>query len=130
MQQHSNSQQVEAFIRLATLQVPAIAAATLPTFSQLFLACRCCCFPRRLLCMCASCVQAGPGLLAAGAAGLLGVDTAGAAAAAATRWSLAFSPLLEYAALLTGLGRWVGFLSGRAWYVSGVHRCGPNAMLA
>ncbi|WIA15951.1 hypothetical protein OEZ85_012693 [Tetradesmus obliquus] len=48
--------------------------------------------------------QAGPGLLAAGAAGLLGVDTAGAAAAAATRWSLAFSPLLEYAALLTGLG--------------------------
>ncbi|KAF6265994.1 hypothetical protein COO60DRAFT_637929 [Scenedesmus sp. NREL 46B-D3] len=48
--------------------------------------------------------QPGPGLLAASAAGLLGVDTAGAAAAAATRWGLAFSPLLEYAALLTGLG--------------------------
>jgi hypothetical protein len=51
------------------------------------------------------CLQPGPGLLAASAAGLLGVDTAGAAAAASTRWSLAFSPLLEYAALLTGLGR-------------------------
>jgi len=49
--------------------------------------------------------QGGPGLLASAVAGALGVDRASATAAAATRWSVVFSPLLEYVALLTGAGR-------------------------
>jgi hypothetical protein len=47
----------------------------------------------------------GSGLLLSGAAALLGVDAAAAAATAAELWCLAFSPLLEYVALLTGAGR-------------------------
>jgi hypothetical protein len=49
--------------------------------------------------------QGGPGMLSSTVASALGVDRASLSAAAATRWSVVFSPLLEYVALLTGSGR-------------------------
>jgi hypothetical protein len=45
-------------------------------------------------------------MLASTVASALGVNRASLSAAAATRWSVVFSPLLEYVALLTGSGRW------------------------
>jgi hypothetical protein len=44
-------------------------------------------------------------MVATAAAAALGVNRSALAAAAATRWSIVFSPLLEYVALLTGSGR-------------------------
>lgn len=54
-----------------------------------------------------SLLQGGPGLLASTAATALGVDRGAVSAAVATRWSVVFSPLLEYVALLTAGGRCV-----------------------
>lgn len=44
-------------------------------------------------------------MVASTVASALGVDRAALSAAAATRWGVVFSPLLEYVALLTGGGR-------------------------
>lgn len=59
-----------------------------------------------LCCVWCAQLQGAPGVLASTVASALGVDRAGLSAAAAARWGVVFSPLLEYVALLTGAGRW------------------------